>query len=180
MLNLSINLFDESSFDKAISELERYRNDLQTRADLIRERVAERIRWSAEEGFSTSIADAIFLGGTEQVGGNVTVTISDEGTVTVVIASGADAVFMEFGAGVYFNGGKGAIGHSSHPSGERQGMTIGEYGKKRGRQNAWHLPGSTKDNPIVTRGTPASMPMYRGAREAAAALDEIAREVFGA
>ena len=63
MLNLSINLFDEGSFDKAIAELERYRNDLQARADMIRERVAERIRWSAEEGFSTSIADAIFLGG---------------------------------------------------------------------------------------------------------------------
>lgn len=177
MLNLSINLFDESSFDKAIAELERYRNDLQTRADMIRERVAERIRWSAEEGFSTSIADAIFLGGTEQVGGNVTVTISDEGTVTVVIANGADAVFMEFGAGVYFNG---SAGSSPHPAGQSQGMLIGEYGQHKGRRSSWHLPGSTKDSPLVTHGTPASMPMYRGAREAAAALDEIAREVFGA
>ena len=32
---------------------------------------------------------------------------------------------------------------------------------------------------ILTYGTPAAMPMYRGAEEAIRALDEIVREVFG-
>ena len=98
-------------------------------------------------------------------------TVTNEGDVTIVIASGEEAVFIEYGAGVYYNG---AAGDSPHPWGIQQGYGIGTYGKGKGVRNAWNI---TKD--VVTRGTPAAMPMYRGAEEAIRTIGELVREVFG-
>ena len=164
-----------NSIQKAIDQLNRYASRLEDRAARIRQRVAEEIQWSASAGFSTAIASDIYTGGTPRVA-DVTVDIQDDGEITVVIASGEDAVFVEFGAGVYYNG---SVGHSPHPNGEGQlGFTIGSYGKGKGKYNSGALPESSAGTVIRTRGTPAAMPMYFGVREAANRLADIAREVF--
>ena len=164
------------SIDKAIAELNAYADSLTSKADRLRELVAERIAWSAFEGFHSAIADDIFTGGDRPTGSSVDVRVDDQGDVTVIIASGADAVFIEFGAGVYYNGSAGA---SPHPKGAEMGFLIGEYGKGQGKRNVGALPGSTKGEPILTHGTPSAMPMYRGVRDAVAVLGELAKEVFG-
>lgn len=165
----------EASIDNAIDELDRYINDLGSKAEKLAEKVAERIAWSASSGFSNAIADDIFTGG-ERPNGNVSVSVEENGNVCIVLAQGSDAVFIEFGAGVYYNG---SAGSSPHPEGSRMGFTIGEYGKGQGKRNVWALPGSTNDAPILTHGTPAAMPMYRGLQDALSVIDELAREVFG-
>ena len=104
---------------------------------------------------------------------NVDVTVNEEGNATVVIASGNDAVFVEFGAGVYNNG---SVGTSPHPKGAELGFTIGSFGKGNGRKDVWGYYG--EGGLTLTHGTPASMPMYRGMREACDRLAEIAWEVF--
>lgn len=172
---ISIDLFDLSSIDRAIAELDRYQASLTEKARLIREKIAERIETIATELFGNALVDDIFEGGTPVVGGDVQVEVSDEGTVTVVIARGKDVLFLEFGAGVHYNG---MVGGSPHALGESEGMVIGEYGKKRGRQDSWHLPGSTKEMPIRTHGTPAVMAMYRGSQIARSEIEDIVREVF--
>lgn len=164
-----------SSIQSAMDELTSYIDGLKSKAKRLQELVAENIRWCAEEGFSSAVADDIYMGGTPPAP-DVTVTVEENGDVTVIIASGADAVFIEFGAGVYHNG---AAGSSPHPKGAENGFLIGEYGKGLGKRNTWALPGSTKDNPILTHGTPAAMPMYRGVQDVVAAIADLAREVFG-
>ena len=167
---------DPQSIDRAIAELNAYANSLDAKADRLRNLVAERIGWSASDGFHSAVADDIFTGGDRPTGSNVDVRVDDQGDVTVIIAHGKDAVFIEFGAGVYYNG---SAGSSPHPKGAEMGFLIGEYGKGMGKRNVWALPGSTKDEPILTHGTPSAMPMYHGVREAVAVIGELAKEVFG-
>ena len=133
------------------------------------------IRWTADAGFSTALADDIYVGGTP-VYSNVSVSISTSGDVTVVMADGDHAIFIEFGAGAYYNG---AAKDSPHPLGKQLGFTIGEYGKGRGKQQAWDLPGSNLKQPKLSHGTPAAMPMYHGVQDAVAQLESIAKKVFG-
>lgn len=163
-----------NSIQSAINELTSYIHSLKEKTKRLQELIAENIRWNAQEGFSGAIADDIYRGG-ESPAPDVTVTVEEDGDVTVIIASGSDAVFIEFGAGVYHNG---AAGSSPHPKGAENGFLIGEYGKGMGKRNTWALPGSTKDNPILTHGTPAAMPMYRGLQTALDSIAELAQEVF--
>lgn len=166
---------DPSSIGKAILELQTYQASLKAKAEQIREKVAETIRWTADAGFSTALADDIYVGGTP-VYSNVSVSISTSGDVTVVMADGDHAIFIEFGAGVYYNG---AAKDSPHPLGKQLGFTIGEYGKGRGKQQAWDLPGSNSQQQKLSHGTPAAMPMYHGVQDAVAQLESIAKKVFG-
>ena len=48
---------------------------------------------------------------------------------TGVIVAGGNAVWLEFGTGVYYNGNPNG---SPHPIGAELGMIIGEYGKQHG------------------------------------------------
>ena len=61
-------------------------------------------------------------------------SVDNRGSVTVVIASGEDAIWIEFGSGVYYNGSPGT---SPHPSGAELGFVIGGYGDGNGKKNAW-------------------------------------------
>lgn len=167
VISFSLNA---ASIDRAILEIEAYQDDFEQKCALLRQKVAERIRWSAERGFSNALVSDIIIGDYEPVN-DVQVSVTNEGNVSVVIASGNEAVFIEYGAGVYYNGNPG---DSPHPWGLQQGYVIGAYGKGKGVRNAWNI-----DKATVTHGTPAAMPMYRGAEEAIRAIDEIVREVFG-
>lgn len=162
---------DSNSVQQAIDELERYKRNLVRKAELLRQRIGMVIAWSASQGFSSSIVDDVVSG--EKRYANVDVTVNDEGNATVVIASGNDAVFVEFGAGVYSNG---RVGTSPHPKGAELGFTIGSFGKGNGRKDVWGYYG--EGGLTLTHGTPASMPMYRGMREACDCIAEIVGEVF--
>jgi len=164
----------EESINKAIREVNAYASGLPEKAARLGQLVAERVAWSASSGFSSAVADDIFTGG-DRPSADVSVDITEEGNLFIVIASGKDAVFIEFGAGVYYNG---APGSSPHPKGAENGFLIGQYGKGYGKRNVWALPGSTRDNPILTHGTPAAMPMYHGAEQAVAVIADLAKEVF--
>lgn len=158
------------SIDKAIAEVIAYRDEFQRKVDRLRQLVAERIAWSASRGFSTTlVSDVIFGSGNSS---DVQVTVEDDGNVTTVIADGNEALFIEFGAGVFNNG---PVGTSPHPWGT---YTIGSYGKGNGAKNAWGYRNA--DGTItVTRGTPSAMPMYRGIQDAMNAFDSLVQEVFG-
>ena len=162
---------DSHSVQQAIDEVRKYQRELTSKTEQLRQRIGMVIAWSASQGFSTSLVDDVLNG--EKRFANVDVSVNEEGDTTVVIASGNDAVFVEFGAGVYNNG---AVGSSPHPKGAELGFTIGSYGKGNGRKEVWGYYG--QGGLTLTHGTPASMPMYRGMREACDQIAEIAREVF--
>lgn len=165
-------VLDETSIDRAIREVRQYRRTLLQKLDLLRERVAERIAWSAAHGFAVALADDRL--GEDAPRSDVRVSVTGDGKVSIVLAEGEDAAFIEFGAGVADNG---SAGSSPHPYGAELGLTIGSYGKGNGRKRVWGFYG--EDGELhFTRGTPAAMPMYRAAREAAEAVADLAREVF--
>lgn len=68
---------------------------------------------------------------------------------------GEQAAFVEFGAGIHYNGNPGG---SSHPLGVELGYTIGSYGMGQGLKEYWqYKSGGTW---YTTQGTPTAMPLY--------------------
>ena len=170
---IHIDLLDPGSVQNAIRQLEDYKRWVQSKAEELRERIAYFIAKDASAVFNTAVAEDDMREGV--ITGSVEVSVDPRGdNTTVIIASGKDAVFMEFGAGVYYNG---AVGSSPNPLGTGLGFTIGSYGKGNGRKEVWAYDGG--DGQIhLTHGTPASMPLYKAVQSVRQDLIRIAREVF--
>ena len=161
-----------SEIDRAMKELADYKQEILHKTELLREKVAERLADEAKNGFSGAVVDDLTRGG--QRFAQVDVSVDNRGSVTVVVASGEDAVWVEFGAGVYHNGSPGS---SPHPHGAELGMTIGGFGKGNGKKEVWgfYEEGELK----LTRGTPARMPMALAVTTVCNDIQAIAKEVFG-
>lgn len=158
--------------ERALRELADYKQEIIQKTELLRDKVAERLAEEAKTGFSGAVVDDLVKGG--QKFAQVDVSVDNRGSVTVVVASGEDAVWVEFGAGVYHNGSPGS---SPHPNGAELGMTIGGFGKGNGKKEVW---GYYEDGELkLTRGTPARMPMARAVTTVCNDIKEIAKEVFG-
>ena len=161
----------EREIGKAIKELEQYKQELIRKTALLREKVADRIAELAQSGFNGAVVDDVLKGGVKTA--QVTVSLSNTDDVSLVIANGEDAVWVEFGAGVYHNG---SAGSSPHPNGSELGFTIGGYGKGMGKKEVWgYYEG---DELRLTHGTPAIMPMYNAVKTVCDEITSIAREVF--
>lgn len=161
-----------SEINRAMKELADYKQEILQKTEFLREKVAERLADEAKNGFSGAVVDDLTRGG--QRFAQVDVSVDNRGSVTVVVASGEDAVWVEFGAGVYHNGSPGS---SPHPHGAELGMTIGGFGKGNGKKEVW---GYYEDGELkLTRGTPARMPMARAVTTVCNDIKEIAKEVFG-
>lgn len=171
---VSINL-TESDIDKALKELEDYKKEVVRKTELLRQKLAERLTEEAQQGFNGAISDNRIMDEQDvSLSANVTVTSSDKGDVSIVIASGEDAVWVEFGAGVYYNG---SAGSSPNPYGAELGLTIGGYGTN-GTKKTWGFYENGKL--ILTHGTPAKMPMANAITSVLNDIAAIAKEVgFG-
>ena len=171
----------EKEIDRAIRELEQYKRDFLKKVDLFREKVAERLAAEAEQGFKGAIVDDTYRTISNGIKSHeqsrvaqVDVSVDNRGAVTVVVANGEDAIWVEFGAGVYHNGSPGS---SPHPRGAELGFTIGSFGEN-GTKQSW---GFRDENGVVhiTHGTPARMPMSRAVTTVCNEIAQIAKEVFG-
>lgn len=161
-----------SEINRAMKELADYKQEILHKTELLREKVAERLADEAKNGFSGAVVDDLTRGG--QRFAQVDVSVDNRGSVTVVVASGEDAVWVEFGAGVYHNGSPGS---SPHPYGAELGMTIGGFGEGNGKKEVW---GFYEDGELkLTRGTPARMPMALAVTTVCNDIQAIAKEVFG-
>ena len=89
-----------------------------------------------------------------------------------VIAEGKELFFVEFGAGVYYNGSE------AYPGERPEGIIgIGQYGRGYGNRNAWGFDdGSGK---VVTRGNMPSATMYYASEDMKREIERITKEVFG-
>lgn len=165
-----------SEIQRAIDEVKEFKKNFLKKVDTYRKRIAEEIAVQASTNFGNAIMDDVINGSPRKP--NVDVTFSDKGKIAVVVANGEDAVWCEFGAGVYHNG---SAGSSPNPYANDLGFTIGSYGKGHGKQTVWgyYSDPDSKTGLVLTHGTPASMPMYNAAQEVLRKSVEIAREVFG-
>ena len=126
----------EQDIDRALKELEQYKQEIIQKTNLLREKVAQRLADESQSGFAQAVSDTIVLKGGSVVDlhSQVDVSVDNRGSVTVVIASGEDAIWIEFGSGVYYNGSPGT---SPHPSGAELGFVIGGYGDGNGKKKVW-------------------------------------------
>lgn len=161
-----------SGIDNAMKQLDKYTKDFSKKVDVFREKVAEEIADLAKTNFANSTSDD-WLNGTAPKP-EVHITVHDEGNVSMVVAEGKDAVFIEFGAGIYHNG---SVGSSPHPMAS-ENTVIGGYGKGKGKSKQWGYV-DVEGQLHITHGTKATMPLYKASQMIANRVVVIAQEVFG-
>jgi hypothetical protein len=176
VIKIGLNTKD---IDSAIREVEKYKQDFLRKVDVFRDRLAKEITDIAQSGFNSAMVDDILPGYGSSRSASVKVDFDSKGNITTVFTSGEDAIWVEFGSGVYHNG---SVGSSPHPQGAKLGYTIGSYGKGYGKGNVWgyYTNPDEKTGLVLTHGTPATMPMYNAMKTVSAKVISIAREVFGA
>ena len=168
---ISIGL-NSKDINRAIKEIEQYKVELRKKLEECRKRIAEAIASTAQSNFNSAGINDLPQGGIQRTA-DVTVRVDEQGTMTVIVADGEDAVWCEFGAGVYHNG---APGSSPHPKGSELGFTIGGYGIGMGKRQTW---GFYEDGELhLTHGTPALMPMYNSLKTVCEEITKIAREIW--
>ena len=178
---IKITDLSEASIKQAIKEVKAYKKEFLKKTDEVCKRIADRIQTEAQAGFNGAIVDDL----TEKSGGakkakvkvktaHVNVATRKQDKMYIVTANGEDAVWVEFGAGVHHNG---AVGLSPNPYGNDLGFTIGGFGSN-GKKQIWGFVDS--DGALkLSRGTPATMPMYKAVQSVKEDVEKIAKEVFG-
>jgi hypothetical protein len=159
--------------NRAIRDVEAFKQEFRKKVDTYRNRIADEIAVQASLNFGNAVVEDVINGSPRKP--DVKVSVTMRGDIAVIVADGEDAVWCEFGAGVYHNG---SVGSTPHPRGGSLGFTIGSYGKGYGKKQAWGYYDESGEL-VITRGTPATMPLYNAAREVMRKSVEIAREVFG-
>lgn len=158
-----ISLNDASSVSSAIKELREYRRWISEKTKELNEELAK---------LGAKVAETGFAGKGDEGDDPATVSVQKKGKGWVITAHGKTAFFVEFGAGIYYNGAE------PYPEDRPAGVVkIGEYGKGRGKTNGWYFIG--KDgNKVFTRGTKAEMPMYHAKKTIEQELTDVAVRVF--
>lgn len=159
--------------NRLVNDLENYKKQLLTKAEQLLNELSKRGIRTAKERIQGTIGDSdkhvkVEVSDISYVGNNVIFTIT---------AEGEDILFIEFGAGVFYNGGE--VGKSPHPWGEEMGYVIGKYPKGRkgyslGRFMSWTTPSGK-----ISMGTKASMPMLGAMETMYKDIDDACKKVFG-
>lgn len=168
---IDINLAD---LDSAIDGVEKYKQWLARKSDELEARITQLIAENAQEGYDSSVVDDLLPRSGGPKPANVFVDVEENDNFRVVVARGDDAIWVEFGAGVYHNG---PIGGSPNPWGEKTGYVIGSYSQNGfAERNIW---GYREGGELfLTHGTKATMPLYHAMEEALDELNNIVQEVF--
>ena len=153
-----------SSIEDAIKQLQSYRDSLDTKKDKLLKRLGEIGVREASVRFTTAMYDGI---------NDSSVSLETNKNGYVIVAEGHAVAFIEFGAGVYHNSGE------PYPDPRPEGIVgIGEYGKGRGKRQAWGFKNDSGEL-VITHGNPAAMPMWYASEEMRNSILKIAKEVFG-
>ena len=168
---IKINLFDSRGLDKAIQQIRQYQNSLN-------DKCAEFVRRLAEVGIPVIDENIAAAQGDSDKGHNTYIKINSFGSYSQaeLIVESNSILWIEFGAGVHFNG---HLGSSPHPKGNELGYTIGSYGKGQGKNDFWFYYAGSGEA-VMSHGTGSTMPVYKAGLEIKKQVLKIAKEVFGA
>lgn len=170
----------EKSIQNAIKEIRKYQQEFQTKLETFTTELAKVgipvINENMEKAAFTVDSNGILSGAeTSHTVDTVRVDSSDGKVQVNLVVHGHDVAFIEFGAGVYYNGAKGS---SPHPNGEKLGFTIGSYGLGHGARKIWGYYDESGAL-VLTHGVAATMPIYRAYLELLQQYAAIAKRVFG-
>lgn len=167
---IKIDLFDRKSLQSAIKQIQKYRDDLPRKCELF-------VRKLAEVGIPVIDQNISAAAGDSDKNHNTYIKINSFGSYSQaeLIVESRSILFLEFGAGVHYNGNAGG---SPHPLGAEKGYTIGSYGKGQGKNDFWFYYADTGEA-VMSHGTQATMPLYKASLEIRRQILAIAKEVFG-
>lgn len=159
-----------SSIQNMIKQVEQYRDSIVSKNELF-------VRRLAEIGIPVIDQRILAAQGDSDKSHNTYIRLNSFGSYSqaVLVAEGKDLLFIEFGAGIHYNG---AAGSSPHPKGQEYGYTIGSYGKGKGANDFWFYTADTGES-VMSHGTEATMPVYSASVEIIQNIRRIAKEVFG-
>lgn len=160
----------EKSIRNAINEIEVYKRQFIERNEVF-------VRRLAELGIPVIDQNIAAAQGDSEKKHNTYIKVNSFGSYSEakLVVEGSDLLYIEFGAGIRYNG---SAGTSPHPKGEEFGYTIGSYGKGQGKNDFWFYYADTGET-VMSHGTEATMPVFRASQEIIQNIRRIAREVFG-
>lgn len=165
-MKIVIDPLDSKSIDKAIKELTKYKSWVKRKETELLNRLAS---------MGATKVDVVYQGAKYDGDKDISVSFNVSDNKVVITAQGESVAFIEFGAGVYYNG------SGSYPLPLPSGVVgIGQYGKGKGKRKAWgYYPDGDKANGVViTHGNPSAKAFYQAELEIAEQIGNIAREVF--
>ena len=151
------------SLDAAIREVKAYKRWAQQKTQELTRRLAE---------IGAAEARVRFAGAQYDGTNDAAVSVEAITNGYKIVAEGGSVFFIEFGAGVFYNG------TEPYPEPRPAGVVgIGEYGQGKGKRKAWGFYDESGEL-VITHGTPAAMPMLHAGRTMRQEVERIAREVF--
>ena len=169
MKTIEIDPFSQSSINKAIKSLKEYSLWVEIKGQELVSKLADVGVEVAQLTFDNNYAPYI----SSEEEHDVKVDKLQDGNGYVVSAQGKDVCFLEFGAGVYYNG--SGIYPSQTPNGV---VGIGEYGHGWGKRQGWYFKPENGGKAVFTRGNPPAMAMWQSEQAMIDAVTQVAREVF--
>jgi hypothetical protein len=100
--------------------------------------------------------------------------VPNKSVSATLVVENEDILFIEFGAGIYYNNG------NAHPQASELGYGVGTYPDQRNAINPgyWWYKDDDGNGLHFSLGTEATMPVYKAYKAMAAQVIEIAKEVF--
>lgn len=160
---------NQKSVQGIIKELNEYKDSLKSKNNIFAQRLAEL-------GIPIIDQNIVAAQGDSNKSHNTYIKINSFSgfSQAILVCEGVDLAFIEFGAGIHYNG---SAGSSPHPKGDEYGYTIGSYGEGQGKNDSWIYTSDTGEW-VRSYGTEATMPMYRASLEIRKNIRRIAKEVF--
>lgn len=172
-------VLSEAGIDAAIKEVKAYKRKMYGKMQRL-------ITAMCKDGEAYAIAHVTHIDTGETVGSIHGYRKGNGG----VIVAGGQAIWLEFGTGVYYNGNPNG---SPNPYGKEIGFKIGEYGKQHGLEQGWFYPTDDPRYEIVrhtqngdvhtgygyTHGIKADMFMFKTVKELQRQFPELAKKTFG-
>lgn len=176
-INVSLS---ENSIQKAIRQLQQYKSWLVQKTEQFVRELAEIgipvIDENMAKASYTYDEKGIRSGSDTSHYTHVELSSSVQASVAraTLVVEGKELLFIEFGAGVCYNG---EADTSPHPKGQEFSFLIGSYGEGHGAQKMWGYYADSGEL-IRTRGVEAQMPVYKAEKEIKQKYIEVARKVF--
>jgi len=162
---------DTDSIGKAIQEIRDYRYELLNKLDAFMDALLQDGLAMASERLASTVGDSH-----NAVTGKETILDEEDRIVATIFLYGSDALFIEFGAGIYYNNG------NAHPQAAELGYGVGTYPSEHPPNRAinpgyWWYKGDDGAKHL-SLGTQASMPIYYASETIRNNAVQRAKEIF--
>lgn len=172
MKTIRIEALDKQSVDKAIMELRAVKKEWERKAKLAEEEVAKVLAELISNNLSAIpyTDDLIDLKTHQEVPEKDIIASYAKGNTVYVesLTEKSEVAFVEFGAGIYHAGTGNPLSEAVQFNTE-----IGSYGKGHGLQPYWFVAHN-----LISRGTPAYMPIYNAIQDLKPMIPAIVRGIF--